>query len=285
MNHSAAPGFWDLVDAVLLINLDQRQDRWAQFLESAAGIIPPDRIHRIPAVLGTTLPGYGASPWFRGGKRDLTWAARAGCTLSHRRALATARDHGWQTVLILEDDVALDPACGGTLEAIARALQRNPQAWQICYLGFTDPVAPSRVLDEIDASHRLVEISGCTTTHAYLINPDLRGWILSQLPDESTIWPWLARHRAIDRWYQTVLARAFPVTCVSPAVMNQQPGFSDIAQRATDYLETGAHLLQVADPITSPWVFRLRRRLHRGSTYLGQTCDVIRGFGKRLRGF
>jgi len=282
---SGHDSFWDLVDAVLLINLDQREDRWTQFQQAVATIIPPGKLHRISAVLGRELPGYGTTPWFRGRKRDLTWAARAGCTLSHRRALATAREHGWRTVLILEDDVILDESFEQSLPAIAAALARNNDSWHICYLGFTDPVAPCRALDDIDATHRMFEICGCSTTHAYLVKPQPRDWILAQLPDESSIWPWLSRHRAIDRWYKHVLSRHFQVTCVSPSVMNQQAGFSDIARRETSYLETGGHLLHVPDSLARTSAFPQRRRLRTGWTYLLQLRDTCRGFGKRLRGF
>ena len=285
MNACAPHSIWKLIDAVLVINLDHRADRWAQFQQAVAGIIPPEKILRIPAVVGKEIIGYGTRPWFRSRKRDLTWAARAGCVLSHRRALTTARDRGWQTVLILEDDVSIEPAFGQLAGALAATLAKSPEAWQICYLGFTEPLAPCRVIAALDDSHQLCEISGCTTTHAYLIQARARGWILACLPDATSIWPWLARHRAIDRWYQTVLARHFPVTCVSPAVMNQRPGFSDIVQRQTEELGTDGHLLRAPDPVTSPAIFRLRRRIHRASTYLSQACDVLRGFVKRLRGF
>ncbi len=286
MAHLHSPAtFWNLIDAVLLINLDQRADRWQAFLESTAAIIPNEKIHRISAVFGQTLPGYGVKPWFRGRPRDLTWAARAGCILSHQRALALARDHGWNTILILEDDVAIDLSLSANLHSIAQALTRNDGAWQVCYLGYTDPVAPCRVVDAINDSHNLIEISGCTTTHAYLIKREPRGWILDHLPDHMTLWPWLARHRAIDRWYQTVLSRHFAVTCISPAVIHQQPGFSDIAQRSTDYLATGAHLLHVPSLICSPLAFIALRHLHHASSRLGQIIDAARGLAKRLRGF
>ena len=282
---SAPTSLWDLVDAVLLINLDHREDRWKQFLTDSAGIIPPGKLHRIPAVLGKALPGYGSKPWFRGRKRDLTWAARAGCTLSHRRALALAQTSGWQTVLILEDDVAMDRSCCGMLPAIAASLAGHNNEWHICYLGFTDPVAPCRALQQIDGRHRLFEISGCSTTHAYLIKQQARDWILGHLPDESSIWRWLSRHRAIDRWYKTTLSRHFRITCVSPAVLNQQAGFSDIARRETDYLGSGGHLLHVPEALARTAVFGLRRRLRIGWTYLLQTCDLVRGCHKRLHGF
>ncbi len=281
----APPSIWQLIDAVLVINLDHRADRWTQFQQAAAGIIPPDKILRIPAVDGKEITGFGARPWFRGRKRDRTWAARAGCVLSHRRALATTRDHGWQTVLILEDDVAIEPAFGQLAEALAATLAGHPEAWQICYLGFTEPLAPCRVIAAVDDSHQLCEISGCTTTHAYLVQSRASGWILANLPDASSIWPWLSRHRAIDRWYQTVLARHFPVACVSPAVMNQRQGFSDIVQRQTDELGAGGQPLRAPDPATSPFVFSCCRRMRFAVSHIGQISDVLRGFAKRLRGF
>ena len=285
MNSEPPAAFWNLVDAVLLINLDHREDRWEKFQTTAAGIIPTGKLHRIPAVLGKSLPGYGIRPWFRGRKRDLTWAARAGCTLSHRRALAMARERGWQTVLILEDDVAMDGSFSSQLEAIALTLKRNEDAWQICYLGFTDPVTPCRVLDPIDANHQLFEISGCNCAHAYLIKPKLRDWILGQLPEEKLIWPWLARHRAIDRWYMRNLSRHFHVTCISPALVNQETGFSDIAQRETDYISIGSHLLHVPESYVKTSAFGLRHGLRCEWTRLSQICDISRGLVKRLRGF
>ena len=285
MNSEPPAAFWNLVDAVLLINLDHREDRWEKFQTAAAGIIPSGKLHRISAVLGKALPGYGIRPWFRGRKRDLTWAARAGCTLSHRRALAMARERGWQTVLILEDDVAMDGAFSSLLESIALTLKRNENGWQICYLGFTDPAAPCRIVDRIGADHGLFEISGCLTTHAYLIKPKLRDWILDQLPEEKLIWPWLARHRAIDRWYKKVLSRRFPVTCISPAVIDQEAGFSDIAQRETGHFVGYSHLLHVPESYMKTSAFGLRHGLRCEWTRLFQVCDVSRGLVKRLRGF
>jgi glycosyl transferase family 25 len=285
MNISSPASFWDIIDAVLLINLDHRTDRWTQFQDAVATIIPPGKLHRIPAVLGKELPGYGTAPWFRGRKRDLTWAARAGCTLSHRRALATAREHGWRTVLILEDDVTLDESFLPSLPAIAAALVRNDHAWHVCYLGFTDPLAPCRVLDRIDAEHNLIEFSGCSTTHAYLIKPEPRDWILARLSDETSIWPWLSRHRIIDRWYKLTLFRHFHITCVSPSLINQLPGFSDIAQHDTDYLQPGGHLLHVPDSMSMTPAYRLRCHARNAWTHITGIADACRGLGKRLRGF
>src|SRR5512138_1755182 len=143
--------FWDMIDGVLVVNLDSRPDRWRELQAAVAGVVPAHKLHRLPATLGAALPGFGAPPWFRGRKRDKTWAGRAGCALSHRAAIAYAREQGWRTVLILEDDIEFAPALNAVLSALPAALQAAD--WQVCYLGFTDPVSPYRTLARLPEGH------------------------------------------------------------------------------------------------------------------------------------
>src|SRR5687768_5014284 len=104
MQSPASNLLWQLIDGVFVVNLDQRPDRWTEFQAAAQSIIPAEKLHRLSACVGRDLSGFGQRPWFRGGKRDNTWAGRAGCLQSHRRALLKAREAGWRTVLLLEDD-------------------------------------------------------------------------------------------------------------------------------------------------------------------------------------
>jgi hypothetical protein len=279
MPQSRIDNFWDMIDGVLVVNLDSRPDRWQDVQATTAGFIPADKLHRLPATLGAALPGFGVQPWFRGRKRDKTWAGRAGCALSHRAAIAHARQQGWRAVLILEDDIELEPALADVLAGLPKALQNA--GWDVCYLGFTDPVSPYRTLAELPAGHGLCAVSGCSTTHAYLLRDSVYDLLLEKLPTANTIWTWVSRHRAIDRWYYRNLARYFNVCAVSPSVINQQGGFSDITQRPHEKV----HTTRVPDARSGMLGFRVGGALRWMQYRLAEPRDWLRGRIKQARGF
>lgn len=271
--------FAGLVDGVLIINLDDRADRWEQTKSALAGLIPPDKQHRISAIRGTNLAGFGQPPWFRGRRRDRTWAGRAGVLLSHRKAIATARKRAWRSVLILEDDVEFDATAGTIMESLATALARQP--WDICYLGFTDPKAPFECVADLDAERALWAVSGCNTAHAYLLRDSTFDWLLERLPKQEAIWDWLSQHRAIDRWYYRNLSRCFNVLAVSPAIVNQRPAMSDITQRMND----GNHVTEVDTARAVKTGFAWRNSLRHLGWRMAEPRDWLRGKLKALRGF
>jgi len=270
---------WAMIDGVLVVNLDNRPDRWLDVQARTAEFIPAHKLHRLSATLGADLPGFGFSPWFRGRKRDKTWAGRAGCTLSHRAAIAHARQQGWRTVLILEDDIELEPALADVLAGLSAALQASD--CDVCYLGFTDPVPPYRTLAELPAGHSLCAVTGCSTTHAYLLRHSAYDILLEKLPTADTIWHWISRHRAIDRWYYRNLARYFKVCAVSTALINQQGGFSDITQR----LHEKVHTTRVPDTRHGALAFRFLAALRWLGYRLAEPRDWLRGRIKQVRGF
>src|SRR6478736_5939416 len=59
MNAAAQSAFWQQIDGAIVINLDQRTDRWTQFQQTANGLIPPDKLHRLSARWGRNIPGFG----------------------------------------------------------------------------------------------------------------------------------------------------------------------------------------------------------------------------------
>jgi glycosyl transferase family 25 len=283
MQSPALNSFWQLIDGAFVINLDQRPDRWAEFQAATQHVIPREKLHRLSASVGRELPGFGQRPWFRGGKRDHTWAGRAGCLQSHRRALLKAREAGWRTVLLLEDDVEFAPDFTVIANALAAALREHE--WQVCYLGFTEPWAPGRQLAKLHAALTLNQIHGCTTTHAYLVREAARDWILGQLPDETKVWPWLATHRAIDRWYQRQLGLRFPVTCVSPSVVNQTMSSSDIATRPGSQPNKSGRAGVPVAPASGNFSYYLGHALRRTSTRIGLAGDLLRSGTRRISGF
>jgi GR25 family glycosyltransferase involved in LPS biosynthesis len=281
---AAPPSFWHAIDAVLVINLDHRIERWEQLRVESADLIPPEKLHRVPAVLGSEIPGFGKAPWFRGGSRANTWAARGGCVLAHRRALEMARRAGWERILILEDDAAFDGEFSNQLDSLESALFNSKLKWAVCYLGFTEPQGPFNTLVHLSESHQLARIYGCKCTHAYIVNAPLRDWLLDQLPDESTIWRWLAVNRAIDRWYLSTLGKHFQVLAVSPSIIRQKDDFSDIVGRVTHYFSESSSLCSIPTASGSP-TFGLRYFLRIQTTRLGRLYNYLSAIRKRFAGF
>lgn len=273
--------FWGRDPLVLVVNLDDRPQRWQETMEGAASHLPIGRLTRHSAVRGVDLPDFGKAPWFRGRARDRTWAGRAGCLLSHRRAIARAAEEQREWLLVLEDDVAFEAHFDETLRALAPLLDRR-SAWAACYLGFTDPVAPFETLASLPGEHALRRIGGANTTHAYLLHRRAFAPLLSALPDETSVWPWLARHRAIDRWYRRHLGDFGDVLAASPSLVNQRAGLSDITGRDAAPPEAEIHATAVGPDSILPSVGRATRAL---AVSASDAWDAFRARRKRLRGF
>lgn len=238
--------FWSAIDAIVVINLDHRADRWAAMQAHLAPVAPMEKVHRLSAVRGVDLPGYGDKRWFGRTKRPTTWAGRAGCTLSHRNALRLMRDKGWQRMLILEDDALFAaPVAQAQAAALAGFLRASEAQPAVCFLGFTEPRPPvARALD-LGAGSGVFGIGGCLTTHAYVVNAPACDALLREFPEEDVgIWPWLARHNAIDAWYALRLAGLCAVTAVSPAWVEQEDSVSDITNRQGGTAQAAAPLVE-----------------------------------------
>jgi hypothetical protein len=266
------------LDGVLVINMDQRPERLERFRQVAPFHAALQAWERFPAVDGQKLPGYGQQPWFRGRARDKGWAGRAGCTLSHRRAIELARQRGWRNVLILEDDVDIGSNFDGELDSLLRTLDACASGWRMCYLGVSQAVGPGRHLAQLDAGKGLYTVFGCLGTFAYILKAEAYDWVLAQLPDDNTIWPWLARHRAIDRWYARNLTRHLNVTAVSPSLIGHYASFSDIGQRAGAVISQSGTEEDHSRPVIGrhPLIFTI------GSAAL-RLYFLIAGLGNQLR--
>lgn len=281
MNGDSGADFWNLVDGIIVINLDERTDRWETLLAHVSAHFDSTKIHRLSATRGTMIPGYGEPPLFRGRQRDKTWAARGGCTLSHRDAVEYAKNAGWRTVLILEDDIELSPDFDRQLPELATALKNRH--WDVCYLGYTDPVSPFHQVASLEGGSTLQQVYGCSAAHAYLLTAHVYDWLLTELPAPDCIWAWLTRHRAIDRWYKHTLSKYFDVMAVSPSIINQRAGYSDIVLRDTG--NEKPYQAKVPDKACCRQIYRLARLGRRNLFAIAGLRDYFRGVYKRVNGF
>jgi GR25 family glycosyltransferase involved in LPS biosynthesis len=276
-------------EKIVVINLDERTDRRNAFQEQEAlwqatfGCQPS----RLPAVHGMALPGYGESPWFRkriAESRKRSWAGKAGCILSHRAVIQEAHRSGAETILIVEDDALLTREAAQLWEkTVSGWISQLPEDWAAVYLCSCTPRQPVQVAARTNEI-RLLEVSGASNTVAYLLNGRVFAALLDELPEQQSIWPWVARHKAIDRWYSRNLNRFGRVYVCSPSiVLQQQIGSSDITLTtdSVELLDYGHHDIALTEGKLS---FKVRYGLVQIQNYVGRWFSLMRLIVKRARG-
>lgn len=226
---------WDMVDGIQVINLDSFPERMTQFLADNASTVPAEKVHRLVAIDGRKLPGFGQLPWFteRTMERAYFWGGTAGCSLSHRKAIEEAKAAGWRNVLILEDDVRiLDDA--GALAVFEHAL-KTLEGKYLLYLGYSRPTPYGKKVYN-DGTHALWQTEGVLAGYGYLVPQSMYDVILEKMPTTETVWEWMSKYRAVDSFYRDNIAslRGVKVYMVQPDLIDHVDGMSSIANVYTD---------------------------------------------------
>lgn len=277
------------ISGCYVINLDSRPERWAAFLgdlkqwEKAFAVTPV----RFPAVAGSSLPGFGCKPWFRpriSEKRQRSWAGKAGCILSHRTVIQLAAQRKLENVLILEDDALItDEMVQLWRDGLQGLVESLPDDWAVVNFCTTIPITPCRVFDECEGV-RLVEAAGTFGAVAYLLNGCVLSRILAELPDEATVWGWVARHKTIDRWFSKNLMRFGRVYLFAPSVVGHRTGSSDTSMTQENDWLLDFSLRNIRCVASRP-LFTVLKLLRRGGNAASATLSLLRMAVKRLRGF
>lgn len=233
----------DYFDRIVCINLDERPDRWQQMQETTAPLLGKVRLERLPAV----KPDLARLPVHNG---------RAGCLLSHRRAIEAAYRDGLQSVLVFEDDVRFHESFQTHAPRAFQTLEQTE--WELFYLGFT-PQAPL-----LPAGDGLVRTYGGITTHAIAYHRRAMPGLLRRLPDESGVLRFLSRYKSVDRYYWQHAAPALRCYAARPLLAFQRDDFSDIQQdKTTSNREQAerAFTKRLVEPVTPITGFKLRAGL------------------------
>lgn len=196
-------------DRIVCINLDERPDRWEQTQQCVAPLLGNQTLQRFSAI----KPDLAQDPVHNG---------RAGCLLSHRKIIDDAYRDGLENVLVLEDDLWIDPAFETRIKPTLATLKQT--AWDFFYLGVT-PKAPL-----LPAGNGLVRTFGGMTTHAIAYHRRAMPELLKCLPDEAGALRFLSRYKSIDRYYCQHFAPRRRGYAASPLMVFQRDGFSDIQQ-------------------------------------------------------
>ena len=240
MTASPSPSaFWNQIEAILIINMKQRTDRWAGLHKTLAEIGVEDKVIRIEAIDGKILPGYLQKPWF--GKRTSPKVASmkagsAGCTLSHRKAIAYAKMKGFKRILLLEDDALFTNDLNGREGEMIADVISDLSCWDMFYLGFYQRlnkhyVAKSETID--NNKFELWRIRGPLLAHAIVINASIYDKLLEGFPQEKNIWPWITYWGVNDSWIYNKFGRdaKIKIWATMPKLVMQLAGYSDICGR------------------------------------------------------
>ena len=150
---SAITELESLVDGVMVINLENRPRRWAQMLVELGRVnlfTKAERWGAVDAVRGIPESVYNA--WQeehklrtqRGGPKVPMLNSMIACALSHFSVLQEAKKRGWNSVLILEDDVIFpvdnEADLMYRLRRVADQLRRVAESsrngdWEMLHLG------------------------------------------------------------------------------------------------------------------------------------------------------
>lgn len=210
-------------DAVFVINLARRTDRW----ESIRGVLARldlDRFDFEPEPRVFRFDAY-ADLVDHTGKVN----GNLGCTSSHRAVLELIAFHKYERALVLEDDSMIRrvvmPNFLSNFDTITNQL---PADWRMLYLGGSYGENPKRRY-----SSHLIETNAVMTTSSYVIN-----WRQARrmAPDISGIGP-------IDSLYHK-FNREGGCFMAYPRLFVQKPGFSDLTEREsenTTSMEDEAH--------------------------------------------
>jgi len=211
--------FNDFFDAIYIINLDRRPDRFKAAIKelNKYGI----QAERFPAVDGKESFPEVKYPF----------ASELATCLSHINVWKAARARNLKNVLVLEDDVVFNPIIKNDLHQNTYLL---PYDWEIIYFGGNHVTPPEPI------NPTCSRITHTYALHCYAVNSTAYDKLITQAEKETT--ENISNHQflqitcAID----VILAKMQPaLKCYCPNIKLawQAPGFSDIQEADVNYDE------------------------------------------------
>lgn len=281
--------FWSHIDAILVINLKHREDRWKQFINQLAAIGVANKAIRIEAVDGKELPGYKQKPWFK--KRTPETVARmkagsAGCCLSHKKAIEYAKAKGYRKILLMEDDARFKETFNTNAEDFLASFLEETTPCDMLYLGFYQKHCvhvPVKKANQTLADHEIWKIRGPLMLHATIISDRIYDALLSGLPTVESIWPWMTYWGSIDAWIQNKFGRQSNISIYGcrPNLVVQHANYSDICGRVLSVEESeGIHRESKLTPISDQNFQRTIERSPIQKTHqtIKRACRVVRAY-------
>jgi GR25 family glycosyltransferase involved in LPS biosynthesis len=187
------------------LNLDRRPERWSRMQERFARHGISDVV-RFSAVDGQRID---VPPVWKG------TAGAYGCLKSNLAVVTQARDNGWPSVLLFEDDVVFDEEVATKLP---RFMAQLPSDWDMVFLGGMHRDQPLRVGENV------MKLTATTSTYAYAVRSTLYDAFLETHADSRE--PIDVRNR--------VLQERFNCYCFFPHLAWVDGGVSDTQGRPVE---------------------------------------------------
>lgn len=280
---------WNQIDAILVINLKHRNDRWEKLIDQLKVFGVDKKTVRVEAIDGKVLPGYGEKPWFT--KRTPENVAKmkagsAGCCLSHRKAIELAKAAGYKRILIIEDDAKFKEAFNDIADnSLSRFLQNIDQC-DMLYLGFYQKTCvhvPTQKVHKDGLDYEIWRIRGPILNHATIIDQRIYDRLLAGLPTTNNIWLWMTYWGSIDSWIQNKFGRQTDIHIYGcrPNLVVQDVDYSDICGRMLTVEESeGTHRESKLIPVSKEQFSRSIQRplLKIVQQILKRTGRVVRSY-------
>jgi GR25 family glycosyltransferase involved in LPS biosynthesis len=126
-----------------------------------------------------------------------------GCALSHRAVIQEAKDRGYKSILVFEEDARLHKNFRNLFDQNINELHQVD--WDVLYLGACvwnpKPPKPPREFGAAPQCKHLNILKGSTCTHGLAYHSRIYDYILQELPNESNaMGQWCKEWAAIDQW-------------------------------------------------------------------------------------
>lgn len=213
--HASGKG-WDLVDAVLYINLEHRVDRRAHLLGELRRFgVPEEKIVRVDAVR-------------RGDNGAL------GCTLSHVKAMELVLEKGWSSVLVLEDDFTWMPGVDAEVveKQVGELLSAKAGRWDVVQISWN----PSGRIVGAGRLPWLRRATGVRTTSGYFVRGGFAEDLLAcfrEAAAEMSRFGW-SPERCCDMWWHGLQNDSDWYVAYGPWGY-QMDGWSDVEGKEVSY--------------------------------------------------
>ena len=208
----------DFFDQVYLINLKRRPDKLKLCQELLAKLNIQFRVFEALDFIDGIPEDYPVKP-IDGSFLGNYAPGAFGCYVSHLEVIKDAKKNNYDKILIFEDDVDADD---NFVSLFSQKVKDLPQDWKLFYLGASGHtgVPKKRVTDNISQTFESF------TTGSYAVHSSIYDTILESEK---------VADKTIDLYYVRHIQSTNPCYVVTPTIMWQAPGFSDIQQAHRNY--------------------------------------------------
>lgn len=208
------------IDKIFIINLDYREDRRESAKKQIEKLIQGTNLTYEFFITSKPLEipnDYLIEPpkWFNNGNFDEYRRGSYGCMQSHIKVLEIAKERGYKTIMIVEDDI------GFSNVKFTEILKNVIIDVDMLYIsGRDEPGKTEKITEKLKLTH------GTMTTGGYIVNENAINYILKHIKDYK---------KEIDLFYKDDVQQKLCCCSLHPYIGIQLMSYSDILNRVVKY--------------------------------------------------